>query len=225
MLSSLGPLAVAMALGVGPYGGVYGDQLYPYDQQDHWLHGYHQEIPAYGGYHAFRPYNYKHVFSQAQTAGGWGHAVNLPYSQQFWNRYHQNAAMQAHMSRVSATEYAAQLARMKAERDFDYQQKLVQQGQYPHARPQHWRGSQPNQVVASETQQHLTDLKSMQDQLSEQLRELKAVQQTTYQQQQTTSQTATPQPAYPQYGVPYQPQLQQPVYVQPSQPAQYWQQP
>lgn len=64
-----------------------GVQLYPYDQQDPWLHGYYQRYPAYGGFASFRPYNYRHVFSQTQIASGWGSAHGMPYSQQFWNKY------------------------------------------------------------------------------------------------------------------------------------------
>jgi hypothetical protein len=64
-----------------------GGQLYPYDQQDPWLHGQFQRVPAYGGFASFRPYNYRHVFSQTQIAGGWGASHGMPYSQQFWNRY------------------------------------------------------------------------------------------------------------------------------------------
>ena len=64
-----------------------GVQLYPYDQQDPWLHGYYQRYPAYGGFGSFRPYNYRHVFSQTQIASGWGSAHGMPYSQQFWNKY------------------------------------------------------------------------------------------------------------------------------------------
>src|SRR5690606_35224698 len=37
--------------------------------------------------HAFRPYNYQHVFSQSQQAAAWGMPSVLPYSQQFWHRY------------------------------------------------------------------------------------------------------------------------------------------
>jgi hypothetical protein len=87
----------AYAGGVAPYGSFdaygFGGQLYPYDGPEPWLHGYFQEIPAYGGYTAFRPYNYKHVLSQSQTAGGWGLNPTMPYSQQFWHRYHAQATM------------------------------------------------------------------------------------------------------------------------------------
>jgi len=64
-----------------------GVQLYPYDQQDTWLHGHFQRVPSYGGFSSFRPYNYRHVFAQTQLAQQWGHTHGMPYSQQFWNRY------------------------------------------------------------------------------------------------------------------------------------------
>lgn len=64
-----------------------GGQLYPYDRQDPWLHGQYQRVPAYGGFNSFRPYNYRHVFSQTQVSSQWGSAHGMPYSQQFWNRY------------------------------------------------------------------------------------------------------------------------------------------
>ncbi len=64
-----------------------GVQLYPYDQQDPWLHGHFQRVPSYGGFASFRPYNYRHVFAQTQLAQPWGHAHCMPYSQQFWNKY------------------------------------------------------------------------------------------------------------------------------------------
>lgn len=64
-----------------------GVQQYPFDQQDPWIHGYFQRYPAYGGFSSFRPYNYRHVFSQTQIANGWGMSHGMPYSQQFWNKY------------------------------------------------------------------------------------------------------------------------------------------
>ncbi len=73
----------------GFYGG-YGHgsgQLYPFDQQDPWLHGQHKRVPSYGGYSSFRPYNYRHVASQSQIAASLGVAAGMTYSQQFWNRY------------------------------------------------------------------------------------------------------------------------------------------
>lgn len=69
------------------------EQRYPFDNQQNWTHGYFQEIPAYGGHVFFRPYNYKDVLSQSQTAAGWGAAPQMPYSQQFWHRYQDRATM------------------------------------------------------------------------------------------------------------------------------------
>lgn len=71
--------------GVGSVGN--NEQLFRYDDQERWKHGYIRNMPYYEGYGAFRPYNYHHVFSQAQTAAGWGMPANMPYSQQFWHRY------------------------------------------------------------------------------------------------------------------------------------------
>jgi hypothetical protein len=69
------------------------EQRYPFDTQQKWVHGYFQEIPAYGGHPVFRPYNYKDVLSQSQTAAGWGERPGMPYSQQFWHKYHDQATM------------------------------------------------------------------------------------------------------------------------------------
>ncbi len=69
------------------------EQRYPFDSQQNWVHGYFQDIPAYGGHVFFRPYNYKDVLSQSQTSAGWGMSPTMPYSQQFWHRYHDQATM------------------------------------------------------------------------------------------------------------------------------------
>ncbi len=69
------------------------EQRHPFDTQQQWVHGYFQEIPAYGGHHTFRPYNYKDVLSQSQTAAGWGERPTMPYSQQFAHKYHDQATM------------------------------------------------------------------------------------------------------------------------------------
>jgi hypothetical protein len=70
-----------------------GEQRYPFDSQMNWVHGYHQEISTYPGHAVFRPYNYKDVLSQSQTAAGWGERPGMPYSQQFWHKYQDQAAM------------------------------------------------------------------------------------------------------------------------------------
>jgi len=69
------------------------EQRYPFDSQQNWVHGYFQEIPAYGGHVFYRPYNYEDVLSQSQTAAGWGLSPTMPYSQQFWHRYDDQAKM------------------------------------------------------------------------------------------------------------------------------------
>jgi hypothetical protein len=69
------------------------EQRYPFDTQQNWVHGYFQDIPAYGGHHTYRPYNYKDVLSQSQTAAGWGERPTMPYSKQFWHKYQDQATM------------------------------------------------------------------------------------------------------------------------------------
>lgn len=69
------------------------EPLYPYDSPEPWLHGHFQRMPFYGGFRSFRPYNYKHVLSQTQASAGWGMNPRLPYSQQFWHKYHRDATM------------------------------------------------------------------------------------------------------------------------------------
>lgn len=104
MTGAIWTVALAAALGQAPYpapvpevggpapvtatGGQYGhEQLYPYDAYDNWVHGHFQEIPAYGGFHFFRPYNYKHLLSQSQVAGGWGMSPTMPYSQEYFRKF------------------------------------------------------------------------------------------------------------------------------------------
>lgn len=74
------------------------EPLYPYDSQSPWMHGYFQEVPAYGGFVYFRPYNYKHVMPQSQTSAGWGMQPTMPYSHQFWHRFKQPASMSPQLS-------------------------------------------------------------------------------------------------------------------------------
>lgn len=87
----------------------YGEQLYRYDYQAPWHHYYFQEMPAYGGFNAFRPYNYKHLLAQSQAAGGWGLSPQMPYSQQYWHRYQQRALMQK-MASTGVPTYTPALA-------------------------------------------------------------------------------------------------------------------
>ena len=55
-------------MGLNGYSGSNRDTLLPFDTQEAWMHGYFQEIGAYPGYTHFRPYNYKHVFSQVDLS-------------------------------------------------------------------------------------------------------------------------------------------------------------
>jgi len=112
MPSGLINLALGLAIQVGSPGpsempnaplparayGQYGfegsaEQRYSFDSQMNWVHGYHQEIPAYPGHPVYRPNNYKDVLSQSQTAAGWGERPAMPYSQQFWHKYQDQATM------------------------------------------------------------------------------------------------------------------------------------
>ena len=77
----------------GAYSPLGEEQLYPYDSQDQWQHGYIQYMPFYGAYKHFRPYNYLNVGAQTQAAAGWGMSPRMPYSQQFWHRYHEHSKM------------------------------------------------------------------------------------------------------------------------------------
>lgn len=62
------------------------DPLSPYDAPPPRLHGYFQEFPASGGYYYFRPYNYRHVFSQSRKAAAWGLPPQRPYSHDLWRK-------------------------------------------------------------------------------------------------------------------------------------------
>ena len=126
-----GSVMAGMPSVVGTYGsGSSFDQLNPYDSPSPWMHGYFQHMPAYGGFRSFRPYNYKHVLSQSTTAGQWGMSPVMPYSQQFWHRYQDKASLTApgspNAQATFAAEYARELARLKAWRDFQASQAAAQ---------------------------------------------------------------------------------------------------
>lgn len=97
--------------GPGGYGQGRGDPFYPYDGPEPWLRGQWQEIPAYGGYHFFRPYNYKHVLSQSQVAGGWGMNPVMPYSQSFFARNHTHYSSDRRTWDSRGPTYQAELSR------------------------------------------------------------------------------------------------------------------
>lgn len=72
---------------LGPASVGSSEPLFRYDDQERWKHGIIKDMPYYEGFHAFRPYNYHHVFGQSQISAGWGMPAVMPYSQQFWHRY------------------------------------------------------------------------------------------------------------------------------------------
>jgi len=114
---------------VGPQSvGSSQEQLYPYDDQEKWKHGYLKEMPYYHGYHSFKPYNYHHVFSQSQTASGWGMNPNTPYSQQFWHKYENMASPGSPMiSRVEREEYEHQMVQQYLQQQAQQQIQTVNQ--------------------------------------------------------------------------------------------------
>lgn len=137
-------------MGLNGYSGSNGDQLHPWDTQEAWMHGYFQEIGPYAGYHFYRPYNYKHVFAQADLAYRWGQPQGMPYSQQWWHRYHGRASlnptMQSQMSQASSS-YEVEMGRLRAWRDFQAEQQRMTQSQpVQYQAPQQYSGAVPNQT-------------------------------------------------------------------------------
>ncbi len=105
------------------------EQLYPYDDLEKWKHGYLKEMPYYHGYHSFRPYNYHHVYSQSQTAAGWGMNPASPQSQQFWHKYEQMASPGSPMiSQGQRPSYEDQLVQLQIQNQA--QQPIQMQNQY-----------------------------------------------------------------------------------------------
>lgn len=125
-------------MGLNAYSGSNGDTLHPWDTQEAWMHGYFQEISPYSGYNYFRPYNYKHVLSQVDLSYRWGNQQGMPYSHQWWHRYHLKASVsptlhQNHLSQHSAqgaqvqtvSAYDVEMARLRAWRDFQAEQRMT----------------------------------------------------------------------------------------------------
>ena len=114
---------------VGPSSVGSSEQLYPYDDQEKWKHGYLKEMPYYHGYHSFRPYNYHHVYSQSQTAAGWGMNPTSPQSQQFWHKYEQMASPGSPMiSQGQRQSTEENMVRMQLQNQA--QQQIQMQNQY-----------------------------------------------------------------------------------------------
>jgi hypothetical protein len=71
---------------VSPGGGPVTDPYLNYDAYEPWVHGYWQELPAFGGYAYFRPYNYRHVYVQSEVATSWQTSAQMPYAQEYYRR-------------------------------------------------------------------------------------------------------------------------------------------
>lgn len=114
---------------VSPTNGI--EQLQPFDAYEPWVHGHFQEIPAYGGYHLFRPYNYKHVLAQSQVAAGWGMSPQLAYSQDYFRRREQ-ATMEQRMAppAMTAPQYEMPALRPAPSRVRSAQRELAPE-EYP----------------------------------------------------------------------------------------------
>lgn len=154
-------------------GASYGtEQLYQYDAYDNWIHGHWQEMPSYGGFHAFRPYNYKHVLSQSQVAAGWGMSSTHPYSQEYFRRLREQAYNDPRRSQYDAA-YATELARLRAQRD--YQQISAEQPQRgPELAPQR---PVDNAVYTPKRDMRRDDL---QERIRQQAQQLQALQEEYY---------------------------------------------
>jgi len=118
-----------------------GGQLYPYDRQDPWLHGHFQRVPAYGGFASFRPYNYRHVYSQTQLANAWGMSHGMPYSQQFWNKYRSsylngNLHSQPAAASSESMYYQSRAGVPATSASYPVQLPAAPTGQYQSAQPQ-----------------------------------------------------------------------------------------
>jgi hypothetical protein len=85
---------------VSPGGGPVTDPYLNYDAYEPWVHGYWQELPAFGGYAYFRPYNHRHVYVQSEVAAGWGTSAQMPYSQEYYRRAREQGIYE---QRTSAT--------------------------------------------------------------------------------------------------------------------------
>ncbi|WP_437230996.1 hypothetical protein SH661x_002252 [Planctomicrobium sp. SH661] len=113
------------------YGGAYNgpgsvghsEPLFRYDDQERWKHGWIQNMPYYEGFHSFRPYNYHHVFSQAQTSAGWGMPATMPYSQQFWHRYEK-------MTDLSRGDHSPVAPYVPPPKEWDHYPKPLRPGTY-----------------------------------------------------------------------------------------------
>jgi hypothetical protein len=97
----------------GPGGNGVADELYNYDHYNPWVHGYWQELPAFGGYAYFRPYNYRHVYVQSEVAANWGSTATMPYSQEYYRRAREQGTMEQRTTGVSGSRFPGFAYRQK----------------------------------------------------------------------------------------------------------------
>lgn len=173
-------------------GGGGGDQLYPFDSPEPWLHGFFQELPAYGGHASFRPHNYKHVLAQMQQAGSWGVSPSMAYSHQWYHRYRQRSGMHPNFgaeqgsTNMPSYQNIAQLPpRQLQPSDDNYLQAAAVQRGYPDtAIPgistpyyQISAGSRANASVQPDSNEYTDALLQLREQLAQQSFQMQAMQQ------------------------------------------------
>jgi hypothetical protein len=88
---------------VSPGGGPVTDPYLNYDAYEPWVHGYWQELPAYGGFTYFRPYNYRHVYVQSEVAASWGTSAQMPYSQEYFRRAREQGILEQRTTSTGRT--------------------------------------------------------------------------------------------------------------------------
>jgi hypothetical protein len=86
---------------VSPGGGPVTDPYLNYDAYEPWVHGYWQELPAFGGYAYYRPYNYRHVYVQSEVAASWGTSAQMPYSQEYYRRAREQGILEQRTTAIT----------------------------------------------------------------------------------------------------------------------------
>lgn len=86
-----------------PGGGPVTDPYLNYDAYEPWVHGYWQELPAFGGYAYYRPYNYRHVYVQSEVAASWGTSTQMPYSQEYFRRAREQGILEQRTTSTGRT--------------------------------------------------------------------------------------------------------------------------
>lgn len=219
-----GSWAAGYGGGYNPYdaiaagGGGGGDQLYPFDSPEPWLHGYFQEMPAYSGYSSFRPHNYKHILAQMQTAGRWGIETTMPFSHQWYHRYRQQSGMHPNWDTRAASSgtdsYQNYAAAPPAQRDVvqtsaprQYSESVdvaaLNRGYADTAipgisTPTYQRSLATYRAMQTPSQQYQEQVEALQNQLEQQTFQIQSMQQQFLQQQQQQQQLQQARNSYHQ---------------------------